>query len=478
VRRSSGRLALAALLSCAAPAREAPPAAAGPDRTVVPPLAPPPALRMPSQERFTLPGGLRVRLVEYRRLPIVALHLVVEAGAVSDPPGRPGVASFTAAMLTEGTRSRTATQISDEVAALGAHLGAGAGSDAAQLSASALSRHLDPLLALFADVLVNPAFAEADFARLQDQRLVALRQQRDQPGIVAGRAFAAVFWGEHPYGHPALGTEESLRAFTREELAAFHRRHWRPGNAELVVVGDVTRGELEPRLVRALAGWTGSAPSAGPARAPPQPVARTVLVEKRGAPQAFLLLGTPGFARARPGKAAADVAFQILGGGTASRLFRRLREEKGLTYGMGAGPEARKLGGTAIIAGSVKADRVGEALQLILAEIADLRDRPVSEEELRTAVNGTVLSLPAEFATAGGIAGRLADTVIHGLPDGYWPSYAAEASALTAADVQRAAREWLDPERITAVLVGDLGQVRPQLQGLALGPVELREAGR
>jgi predicted Zn-dependent peptidase len=477
--RSAAWLLLPALLACAAPARQARDAAAPePDRSRVPPLGPPPGLRVPPVTRFALPNGLRVRLVEYHRLPIAALNLVVDAGAVHDPAGQPGLASFAAAMLTEGTRTRSATQVSDDVAALGARLSASAGFDAAQLSGASLSRNLDGLLEIFADVLQNPAFAPADFARVRDQRLVSLRQQRDQPGSVAAKAFAELHWGSHPYGHWLLGTEQSLGALGRDDLAAFHSRWWRPGNAELVVVGDVTRAELEPRLARVLSGWTGAAPARPEFPPAAAPASRTVLIEKKGAPQAFVLLGMPGFSRSDPDYPAAAVAFQILGGGQASRLFRHLREEKGYTYGMSARPEARKLGGTGVVGGSVKADQTGEALKALMAELAEIREHPVTAEELRTAVDGIVLGLPSDFATAGAIAGKLAEAVVYGLPDDYWPRYAEAVRKVTAEDVQRVARAWLDTSHLTAVMVCDTAVVRPQLGGLPLGPVEVRTARR
>ncbi|MBI5067045.1 MAG: insulinase family protein [Deltaproteobacteria bacterium] len=472
--RRTGLAAVLLLAGACATARA--PLLAEPDRARVPPLGPPPALRLPPQVRFQLENGLKVRLVEYHRLPIVALQLLVDAGGVHDPEARPGLASFTAGMMTEGTRGRSATQISDALGAIGAHLGSGAGFDGAQLSAQALSTHLDPLLELFADVLQRPAFPPEDFARVKDQRLVALVQQRDQPGAIAGRAFAPLFWGSHPYGHALSGTEESLRAVTREELAAFHAARWRPGGAELIVVGDVTRAELEPRLRKALGGWTGAAPAPLAAAPPRQAAARTVAIDKKGAPQAYLLLGMPGFPRSDPDHAAAQVAFEILGGGTASRLFRLLREEKGYTYGISARPESRRLGGAAVVGGSVKADQAGEALAALLGELSRMRDQPPSEEELAGARQGIVLSLPGDFATAGGIAGHLAEAALYGLPDDHYTRLAGQIAAVSAADVQRAAGRWLDTGKLTAVLVCDTAQVVPQLGGLPLGPLELRPA--
>jgi predicted Zn-dependent peptidase len=494
-RRPTALAALAALLaplalSCAsagkkpdeAPRAQAPQAAAepavpaGPDRSEVPPRGPPPALDVPAQQKFTLSNGLRVRLVEYRRLPIVALNLVLDAGAVHDPPDRPGLASFTAAMLTEGTKTRSATRISDELGAIGAGLSAGAGFDSASLSGSTLARHLDTLLGLFADVLRNPAFPESDFTRVKDQRLVTLVQQRDQPGALASKAFAGAWWGSHPYGHWLLGTEESLKALGRDELRRFHATWWRPARAELVVVGDVSADELRAKLEKALAGWTGAPPPPKVAPAQPPGKLQTLLIAKKDAPQSYLLLGMPGHARANEDYFAGDVAFQILGGGSASRLFRNLREEKGYTYGVYARGESRRLGGASFVAGSVRADVTGPALEEIFAELRRLREEPVSAEELENAKNAIVLSLPGDFSTAGGIASKIAEEVVHGLPDDYWDRFAARVAAVTAEDVRRFASTYLDPSRLTTVMVAEPAAVEPQLAALPLGKIEVRRA--
>jgi predicted Zn-dependent peptidase len=447
-----------------------------PVRTV-PGKGPPPELRLPEQRHFALTNGLRVRLVEYHRLPIVALSLVVDAGGARDPAARPGLASFTAAMLTEGTRTRSAVQISDDVGFLGATLGAGAGPDSASISGSVLARHLPRYLEIFADVVRSPSFPQADFARVQDQRLVTLLQQRDQPQAIAARTFVREYWGDHPYGHSLLGTEASVKALLPAELRAFHARFYRPDSAELVVVGDVTEKALRPMLEKALgARW----PRPGTARPPPlqgrPPAAplRTVVLEKAGAPQTYLLMASPGLVRASPDYYAASVAFQVLGGGTASRLFRNLREEKGYTYGIYASGDARRLGGASVIAGSVRADSTGLALRELLAEVKRMREEPVGEAELEDARNALVLSLPAEFATAGAIAGRLADLVVQGLPDDYWNGYAARVKAVGAEEVRRVAGRYLDPSRLTLVLVGAPDVVTPQLADLPLGPAEVR----
>jgi zinc protease len=458
----------------AAPSAAAPAAPSGPDRSHVPPLGPAPELRLPPQRHLVLSNGLKVRLVEHHQLPIVALHLVVDAGASRDPAKLPGVASFTAAMLTEGTKTRSATRISDEVGFLGASLGAGASPDAAFLSGSTLSKHLPKLLELLADVAMNPAFPGKDFARVQDQRKVALLQQRDQPVVVASKAFIDTFWAGTPYGHFSLGTEASVAGTTPAALAAFHRTFWRPANAELVVVGDVTAETLVPALEKTLGRWPkGTAPAKLAAAAPAAPH-RTVLIEKPDAPQSFFLLGAPGIDRASPDFVTATVAFQVLGGGLASRLFRNLREDKGYTYGVDAAADARRLAGASVVQGSVKADVTGPALKELLFELGRMRAEPVPPAELEDAKNALVLSLPSDFASVQGIAGRVAALVIYGLPDEYWNGYADAVARVTAADVSRVSTEVLGPSRLTLVVVGVPDVVKPQLDGLALGPVEVR----
>jgi predicted Zn-dependent peptidase len=487
---------LASLLvaSCAAPRKATPapppPGAAavsprpaqepspGPDRTQPPEKGPAPALRLPAQKHFALSNGLRVRLVEYERLPIVAVNLVVDAGGSRDPARLPGLASFTASMLTEGTRTRSATQISDEAGFLGASLSSAARVDSASIGGGTLAKHLPRFMELFADVAMNPAFPKADFERVQDERLVTLLQQRDQPQASASRAFAPVFWGKHPYGHYLLGTEESVKGMRPKDLAAFHARHWRPGNAELVVVGAVREGELRKILEDTLGRWRRGKAVAPIPPAPPAAPKRTIVLEKADAPQAYLLLGLPGLRRSSDEFVAASVAFQVLGGGMSSRLFRNLREEKGYTYGIHAMGDSRRLAGVSFVVGSVKADVTGAAVKELLRELERLREEPVLEAELRDARNALVLGLPADFATAGAIAGRLADLAVHGLPDDYWNRYAERVQQVTAEDVRRFARERLDPARLTIVMVANPEAVKPQLAELPIGPIEVRRAPR
>jgi zinc protease len=478
-RRTATLLAVVVLAGCATATPRTPPPAI-PTASVatipVPPLGDPADLRLPALQKFTLANGLSVRLVEYHRLPIVAVHLVLlEGGAARDPAELPGLASFTAAMVTEGTRSRTAFQLSDELGYLGASLGAGASMDAAYVSGYGLSRHLPRLLELLGDVTASPIFPGSDFARVQDQRKVALLQQRDQPGSVASKTFGKLFWGDHPYGHWAGGTEESVARTTREDLARFHEARWRPGAAELVVVGDVDAQTLRAELEKGLAGWKGADPARPLAAEMPVGSPRAVLVEKKGAPQTFLILGMPGIPRSDPDYVTAQVLFQVLGGGSSSRLFRDLREDKGYTYGLSARASASRLGGVSYLGGSVRADATGQAVSDLLAQVQALRDVPVPAGELDDARDGIVRSLPGDFATVSGIAGRVAEQAVYALPADWWATYPARVRAVTAADVQRVARRVLDPASLVTVMVGDSQMVKPQLAGLPLGEVQERK---
>ncbi|WP_242346541.1 M16 family metallopeptidase [Anaeromyxobacter terrae] len=487
IRRNALVALVAAALACAGPRAkgpEAPPAAAsaaapapaGADRSQVPQLGPAPKLELPAQRHFALSNGLEVRLVEYRRLPVVAVNLLVGAGGGRDPARLPGLASFTAAMLTEGTKTRSAIQLSDETNFLGASIHASASPDSAAVSGAVLAKHLAKFLELFADVTMNPAFPKGDFDRVQDQRLVSLLQQRDQPQPIASKTFIPVFWGKMPYGHYLLGNEASVKATRPRDLAEFHARHYRPENAELVVVGDVSEAELRPLLEATLGRWKrGAAP--GPlAPTPPAAPHRTILVEKPDAPQTYLLVGMPGVPRSSPDFVAASVAFQVLGGGSSSRLFRNLREEKGYTYGVYAMGDARKLAGVSLVAGSVKADVTGPAVKEVLRELARLREEPVPAQELSDAKDALVLGLPADFASAGGIAARVAELALHGLPDDYWNGYADAVRKVDSEAVRRVAQRYLDPARMTVVMVANPAVVRPQLAGLPLGPVDERPA--
>ena len=448
------------------------------DRGQRPPLGPAPTLTLPPATERTLPNGLRVVVVEQHELPLVDAVLVVRSGGEADPAGREGLATLTAALLDEGTATRSALAIADQAAYLGITLSTGAAWDASQVALHAPVAQLDSALALMADVVTRPSFPAADFERLKRERATGLLQLRDVGPAIADRAFAqAVFAAGHPYGRPLGGTEASTRAIGRDDVRRFYETHWRPDNATLVVVGDVTPDDVQARLARALGGWTrGSAVPAPVAPATPAAGAtRVVLIDKPGAPQSSVRIGLPGVARTDPDYFPLLVMNTILGGSFTSRLNQNLRETRGYTYGAGSGLAMRRGAGAFQASAEVTGTKTDSALVEFLKELRAIADT-VPTAELEKAKQYLVLQMPGDFETTGDIAGQLVPLVVYGLPLGYYDRYAQQVRAVTQADVQRVARRVVDPARLAIVVVGDRKTVEPAVRALGLGPVEVRAA--
>jgi predicted Zn-dependent peptidase len=465
------RIAIAALLALA-------PAAGAQtlDRKVVPPAGPAPSINFPAVQQHTLNNGLRVYVVERRNVPLVTMRLVLDAGAAADPAGRGGVAALTAEMLDEGTATRTSLQLADELESLGADINTNAGYDAASVSLSTLSRNVRPALGILADVVARPAFATAELERVRGQRLTALIQQQDQPVALANREFATrVFGGEHPYGRPLEGTPATLRQLTADELRAFHGTYYRPGNARLLVVGDVRTSELIPQLNAAFAGWTGAAAQAVRYPAAPQPQAgtRVYLIDKPGAAQSEVRIGHVGVARNHPDHFPLMVLNAILGGTFSSRINLNLRENKGYTYGARSGWTQRREPGPFTAQAGVQTPVTRESLVEFMRELEEIRgSRPVNTEELDFAKASLIRSEPLRSETNAQIAARLEELVLFGLPMDYYSSYNQRIQAVTQADVQRVAQIYLSPDKFAVVIVGDRSKVEAPLRELPY-PVEI-----
>ncbi len=446
--------------------------AAPDDRTRPPQLGAPPALRLPPAAERRLAHGMRLLVVEQHELPLADFVLVVNAGSETDPVGREGVATMTASLLDEGTATRSSLQIADQASYLGVSLGAGAGWDASRVVLHTPVAQLDSALALMADVVVRPGFPVRDFERLRRERLTGLLQLRDEAAAVADRAFAQQLFGPaHPYGRPASGTEASTRALTRADVQRFYAAHWRPNNATLVVVGDVRADDVARRVEQAFAAWRPAAVPAAPAPAPPAPRATAVyLVDKPGAPQSSVRIGLPGAARGTPDYFPLQVLNTVLGGSFTSRLNQNLREAKGYTYGARSAFDLRRATGPFVAAAEVTAEKTDSALVEFMKELRAIADT-VPAAELDRAKRYLALQLPGRFETTGDIAGQLVPVVTYGLPPTFYDEYTARVQAVTQADVQRAARRYLDPSRLVVVLVGDRRSVEPAVRRLNLGPV-------
>ena len=439
-----------------------------------------PALRLPPVQRRKLSNGLEVLIVEHHELPVVDFSLVVKSGAASDPSERPGLATLTADLLDEGTKTRSALDISNQLADIGAQLSVNSGWDSSNASLTTLTRHLDRALEIYADVLLNPAFPEADLKRLRDSRLTALQQQRDNAQSIADRVYASVLYGEkHPYGRSLVGDARSVGAMSEADVRQFYATHFVPNNAALVVVGDVTPNQIVAKLEKAFGAWKrGAAPQLNLAGdVPARERAAVYLVDRPGAAQSVIQIGHVGVARSTPDYFPLLVMNTILGGQFTSRLNLNLREDKGYTYGARSGFSYRRGAGPFSASAGVQTAVTKESVAEFIKELRGIRgDVPVTERELELAKQAIVRGFPRSFETPGQIGNRLTDLVLYGLPDDYFNSYAARVSAVTLADVQRVAQKYLDPSRAAVLVVGDRKEVERGLRSLELGDVILLDA--
>jgi zinc protease len=306
--------------------------------------------------------------------------------------------------------------------------------------------------------------------------LTQLVQQRENPTAVAQRSFNQALYGAHPYGYTELGTQASVQAISRDELVAFWKAAYQPGNAALVVAGDITEAQLRALLGKHLGNWSGAGERAAPVAATQAESAKVLLIDKPGAPQSALRIGQIGVARSSPDYVPLEVMNNVLGGMFSSRINLNLRERNGYAYGAGSGFAFRRGAGPFVATSNVRTDVTAPAVKEIFNELRDIREKPVTEAELNLSRDSLARSLPGLFETNSSMAGSSAQLFVHGLPLDYYQKLPASILSVTAADVQRVAREHLQPERMVSVVVGDRSKVEEGLKGLNLGPVEVRQA--
>ncbi|ALK99845.1 peptidase M16 [Massilia sp. WF1] len=438
---------------------------------------PAPKFTLPQGESFQLPNGLRVIHHYNPALPLVAAELVLKSGSDANPDDEPGLAGFTAQMLQEGTATRSAPRIADEIAQLGAFLGSGSSTDSSTVSLLSLRSTFAQALDVLADVVQHPAFPTAEVERQRAARIGALTQQRDNPDAVAAVAGASALYGaRHPYGYGQLGTEQAIRAVTRDDLYQFWRRHYVPANAALIVSGDIALDDLRALATSRFGGWPRAAPAPVLPGDPGGTKARLVMVDKPGAPQTALRVTEVATTRKTPDYPAMQVMNAALGGLFSSRLNLNLREDKGYSYGVFSGFRYDRTPGPFVIAGSVRTDVTGASISEIFKEVRGIRAKPLPPDELAGARDSQVYSLPGQFETNSAIGASLAETYVFDLPADYWRTLPDQFRRVSAAQVQAAANKYLAPERMKVIAVGDRAKVLPQLKDLGLGQVEMRDA--
>lgn len=456
-------------------------APAGADRSKPPEPAGFPSGEFPEFDRVTLTNGLDILVAQRTAIPLVNLTLILNAGFAADQFAQPGTAAMTMAMLDEGTAKRSALEISEKLALLGAELSSGADLDTSMVSLSALRENLDDSLAIFADVVLNPVFPPNDLDRLRAQYLALVRQEKTRPTSMALRVLPKLIYGEgHAYAQPLTGsgTEDSIRAITRADLQQYHDTWFRPNNATLLVVGDITTAEITAKLEELFKTWE-------PADVPVKNIDTVerraqnavYIVDKPGAEQSIIFAGEVAPPKSNPDEIAIQVMNDILGGNFSSRINMNLREDKSWSYGarsMIMDAEGQR---PFLVYAPVQTDKTSESIREILAELTAINgDRPPTEDELARAKSSKTLSLPGRWETNRAVLRSMGEIVRFGLADDYWDTYADEVNALGIDDIARAASEVVAPDDLVWVVVGDREKIESGIIKLGLGDTRIIDA--
>lgn len=439
-----------------------------------------PTLSFPEIHVGTLSNGVEVVLAERHAVPVVEMSLQFDAGYAADAGGKLGVASFAMSMLDTGTRTRDALEISAEEERLGANLTAGSNLDASSVGLSALKAQLSPSIDLWIDVIRNPVFDEEEIERLRGRWINNIAQEKAQPVALAQRLLPPAIYGEgHAYGVPftGSGTEASIASLTRDDLVGFKDTWLRPDNARLFVVGDTTLEEITPLLERAFRGW--QAPDTplpekniADVALPDSP--RVILIDKPGSPQSFILAGhvAPGLGSERD--LAIEAMNEVLGGSFTSRVNMNLREEKGWAYGASTSLSAARGPRPFLVYAPVQTDRTGDSLAELVRELETIKtSHRIDESEMSRVIAGLTRELPGRFETSRAVLNSLITSARYGRPLDYAASLTQRYEALRLADLQNAADEIVHPESLIWVVVGDLDEIRDQVEPLGIAPVEI-----
>ncbi len=430
-------------------------------------------VKFPKPKQFTLKNGLSVFVLEDHRFPAARFSLILRAGSLYEP--KPGVAEFTAAMLTEGTASRSYLEFAAQTERIGGSLNAGAGLASTTLTASGLSETTDTLLALMRDALLNPAFPTDRLERLKFQSTSQLAQRRTSPQALIADLSAKVFYGGTPYNKPSA-TEAQINAITADDLKSFYAAYCRPNGALLGVTGDVDAKTLRGKLESLFADWK---PGVETAQLPtaefkPSEATKVYLVDRPGSAQTVLQFGNLSVRQSDPDYIPLVVANQVLGGGSSGRLFQNIRERKGYTYGAYSALSGSQWPGTWGASASVRTAVTQPATQEFFYEFNRLQNEPVSESDLARAKRSLIGSFARTLESPENILARTIDRIQNSLPANYWDTYPAKVQAVTAADVERVAKKYLGTNRIQLIAVGERSQIEEGLK--TFGPLEIVDA--
>jgi zinc protease len=447
----------------------------------LPDVAAPPAAPLAAPERATLSNGMKVALSRRTAVPVVRLQMVVDGGYAADDPRKPGVASMAAQMLTEGTTTRSSLQIADELASLGVNLNAGADLDVVRVSMSALKDKLDRALAIYSDVVLHPSFPQSDLDRVKKIQLANIQQEKVQPFTMGLRVLPILLYGtDHAYGQPltGTGTEASVTAMTRADLVAFHEQWFKPNHTTIIAVGDITMPELVAKLERTFAGWKpGDVPTKKMVDVASKPRQNVFVLDRPGADQSYVLAGQLIAPKANPDEIPFQLFNDAFGGAFVSRINMNLREDKHWSYGSFSFPIDARGPRMWMVMAPVQTDKTKESLAEAVKELRQVvADKPMTAAEIADAKDRMIKTLAGRWETSAAVAGALGEIVTYGLPDDYYVKYADAVRNTTDAQVNAAAKKFVDPGRLTWVIIGDRAKIEAGIKELKLGEVMLLDA--
>jgi zinc protease len=445
------------------------------DRSRPPAPGPLRPFHFPTVRRRTLDNGLQVVVAENHAFPVATLDLVLPSGGLSEPEERGGVASLTAGLLESGAGARDATQIAEAVDELGLALETGISWDTTLAGFTSLTSRLEAGMRILADLVIHPTFPEHEVERIRDERVAAVAQRRADPSSLADELNTHFSFPEgHPFGRRLGGPAGTLPTLTRAEITAFHDAFYLPAGAWLCAAGDVTLDGVSALAERYLAGWTGAPPPPRAPRTEPRFAETTIILANRpGSVQSEVRVGHVGIPRTADDYFAVTVMNAILGGVFASRLNLNLRERLGYTYGASSSFGMRRLPGTFTASAAIQSEGTAHSVSEMLRDMRQMQEELVPEAELTDAASYLAGTFPLALQTTDGLSGKLSSLAVYGLPDDYFDSYRDRLMAVTADEVREAARRRLMPDRAAVIVVGDAAELRPGLEALDIGAVEV-----
>lgn len=444
----------------------------------LPKPGPDPKFALPAIEKTKLSNGMELWMVEQNELPIVAMNMVFRTGSSNEPADKTGVAQATATLIDDGTATRSAADIANQLQSIGANLSSSSGWDSTNVTIQTLTRNLDKAIDIYADVIQNPSFPATELESLRGRQLVGLRQLKSNPNAISDVVYNKVLYGSHAYGR--TNTEATIKAITRDDLVNYYGSTYRPNNATLIVVGSFDKKTLKDRLEKAFGGWkTGEVSAASLGMPTPIEKAGIYIVDRPNSAQSVVSIGQVGVDRMNPDYYPIIVMNTILGGGFTSRINMNLREDKGYTYGARSGFAFRRGAGPFSASGDIQTAVTKEAIAEFMKELEGIRGaRPVTQKELDYNKQSLIRRFPSGFETLGSISGQLANLVVYGLPDSYFNEYISKVNAVTIEDVDRVAKKYLDPSKMAIVIVGDRKAIEPGLKQLGYSITILDTEGK